>query len=275
MGMLTLTALLFWLLTDDAFRVTEASVSFEGLRHADEAEVRDYLTDLDRGPNVFRVRASEIVSELSDLTEVDAAFATVTLPGDVSVRLDERDPLFIWVGERAWLVDEEGMLFAPGEPAMAIGDPEAIDDDPEAVDTETGTDDSDPVARESLPVVEDARLTDVPPSVGSYLSPADMEVMRQLLALTPELLESDSESLHLRVDEHEGYVLESHDLAWSAIFRRYTPSVQPPHVVPRQVQCLRWLLASKEAKLDQVRLALSDSACGTWTELDSKPAKGN
>ncbi|MEA2027028.1 MAG: hypothetical protein U9O18_10095, partial [Chloroflexota bacterium] len=36
MGMLTLTALLFWLLTDDAFRVTEANVSFEGLRHADE-----------------------------------------------------------------------------------------------------------------------------------------------------------------------------------------------------------------------------------------------
>ena len=261
MGMLTLTALLFWLLTDDAFRVTEANVSFEGLRHADEAEVRDYLTDLDRAPNVFRVRASEIVSKLSELTEVDAAFATVTLPDGVSVRLDERDPLFIWEGERAWLVDEEGMLFAPGEPALATED--------------SATDDPDPVSRESLPVVEDARLTDVPPSVGSYLPPADMEVMRQLLALTPELLGSDSESLHLRVDEHEGYVLESRDQAWIAVFGHYTPSVQPPRVVPRQVQCLRWLLASKEAKLDQVRLALSDSACGTWTELDSKPAKGN
>ncbi len=268
MGMLTLTALLFWLLTDDAFRVTEANVSFEGLRHADEAEVRDYLTDLDRGPNVFRVRASEIVSELSDLTEVDAAFATVTLPGDVSVRLVERDPLFIWEGERAWLVDEEGMLFAPGEPAMAIVDPETGD-------PETEADDPGSVARESLPIVEDARLTDVPPTVGSYLPPADMEVMRQLLAITPELLGSESESLHLRVDEHEGFVLESHDLAWSAVFGRYTPSVQPPHVVPRQVQCLRWLLASKEAKLDQVRLALSDTACGTYTELDNKPAKRN
>ena len=50
------------------------------------------LSDLERGPNVFRVRASEIVSELSTLIEVDAASAVVKLPADVSVRLDERDP---------------------------------------------------------------------------------------------------------------------------------------------------------------------------------------
>ena len=116
--MITLTALLFWLLTDDAFSVTEDNVTFVGLRHADEAQVRAHLSDLERAPNVFRVRASDIVSRLSELTEVDAARAVVTLPANVSVELDERDPLFIWSNRQVeWLVDETGMLFAPADSA--------------------------------------------------------------------------------------------------------------------------------------------------------------
>ncbi len=123
MGMITLTALLFWLLTDDAFRVTEADVTFSGLRHADEAEVRSYLADLDRAPNVFRVRASDIVADLSGLIEVDAAAASVTLPASVSVELDEREPVFIWSdGEVSWLVDDAGMLFAPADDLTAVSD---------------------------------------------------------------------------------------------------------------------------------------------------------
>jgi len=292
-GLVTLTAVLFWLLTDESFRVTEASVSFDGLRHADEAEVRAHLTDLDRAPNVFRVRASDIVSELSTLTEVDAASATVTMPAGVSVHLDERDPVFIWSdGDKSWLVDHEGMLFAPGEPfkttaAPAAGNDDAAGEAGEGPDTEAGTaDDEDPgepsepsgpvdaAARAALPVVEDARLV-TPPAVGTYLPAADLAVMRQLLAVTPELLESRSQSLHLRVDERDGYVLESQDQGWRAIFGHYTPSAQPPDVISRQVQCLSWLLASEEKRLDHVRLALSDTACGTFTTLERKRDKKN
>ena len=132
-GLIAVTALLFWLLTDDAFRVSEEGVTFRGLAHADEAEVRALLSDIDRGPNVFRVRASDIVSELSTLTEVDAAYATVTLPADVSIRLDERDALFIWTdGQETWLVDEGGMLFAsaPDEAGLAEAALAEADDDP-------------------------------------------------------------------------------------------------------------------------------------------------
>ena len=112
--MVALTAVLYWLLTDASFRVTEASVSFEGLRHADEAAVRDHLSGLERAPNVFRVRASEIVDDLHALPEVASAAATVTLPARVSVRVAEREPIFTWQdGETAWLIDAEGMLFAP------------------------------------------------------------------------------------------------------------------------------------------------------------------
>ena len=57
-------------------------------------------------------------------------------------------------------------------------------------------------------------------------------------------------------DEIEGlekiYVIESDDRGWRALFGYYTPTLQPPEVIPRQVQCLRWLLASEERKLETV-----------------------
>ncbi len=308
-GLVTVTALLFWLLTDDAFRVTEERISFRGLAHADEAEVRALLSDIDRGPNVFRVRASDIVSELSTLTEVDAAYATVTLPADVSIHLDERDPLFIWTdGEETWLVDEEGMLFASALDETARDDPAASPTPGEAdepSEAEAGVSVSaGEAARAALPVVRDGRLVVEPtaapptadPATGEvpsaappttapstaeptpevrFLPEADLAVMRQLLTLTPEMLGSSSTELRLRVDQRDGYVLESRPLGWFAIFGRYTPSVQPPEAIPGQVQCLRWLLARAERDLVQIRLAPSDEGCGTFTTLENKPKKGN
>ena len=268
--MVTLTVILFWLLTDDSFRVTEASVSFRGLQHADRAAVLDHLSGIDRSPNIFRVRTSELVSELQLLPEVDAASAKVTLPADVSVHLDEREPIFVWSdGEVAWLVDEEGMLFAPGVAATSSDDAAAAasNDDPEVAATDAPRQSGVTVAsRMDLPVVEDGRLVDDPPTVGSFLPTSDQLIMRQLLAITPDLLGSRSTELQLRVDQHDGYVLHS-DRGWQAVFGHYTPSVQPPSAVSRQVQCLRWLLAAEERKLERVRLALSDSGCGTFTKI--------
>ncbi len=268
--MITVTALLFWLLTDDTFRVIEANVTFRGLQQADEAEVRAHLSDLERAPNVFRVRASDIVRDLSQLTEVDAAHASVTLPARVTVELDEREPLFIWSnGEVSWLVDAEGMLFSPVDDVANVADPGS------AGGGAPGETVSDPgsVARAALPIVKDARIVPMPPTQGSYLSAMDVAVMRQLLAVTPELLGSKSRDLRLSVDQNDGYVLESRDLGWDAVFGPYTPSLQPATVVPSQVQCLRWTLAAREQRLDRVRLALSDDYCGTFTERDKKGPK--
>lgn len=268
-GLVLLTSLLFWLLTDDAFRVTDASVSFAGMAHADEEAVRERLSDIERGPNVFRVRASEIVSELSTLTEVDAAAARVTLPAEVTVALDERDPVFIWSnGAVSWLVDEEGMLFAPAQIDDAPGGEPDGPRGAEAVEPDEATE-APPAeltlaARADLPIVQDARVTEQA-TVGTFLKPTDLRVMRLLLAVTPELLGSRAGALELHVDEEHGYVLES-DRAWRARFGHYTPTLQPPDVIPRQVQCLRWLLASEERKLKEVWLALSDEACGTYSK---------
>ena len=281
MGMITLTALLFWLLTDDAFRVTEADVTFSGLRHADEAEVRSYLADLDRAPNVFRVRASDIVSELSGLIEVDAAAATVTLPASVSVELDEREPVFVWSdGEESWLVDDAGMLFAPADDLTAMSDTQAEGPAPAEAEADSpatapategpATVDVGRAARAALPMVRDARQPDPRPTVGSTLAAIDMAVMRQLLTLTPELLGSRSEDLRLSVDNVDGYVLESRDLGWDALFGHYTPTLQPPDKVPLQVQCLRSLLAREETVLERAWLAVGERTCGTYRAAEPK-----
>jgi hypothetical protein len=302
-GMVVLTAVLYWRLTDASFRVTEASVSFEGLRHADEATVRDHLSGLDREPNVFRVRASEIVDDLHALPEVASAAATVTLPARVSVRVTEREPIFTWQdGETAWLIDAEGMLFAPvpladaatggvdspgaGTSTRAAASPDAYPSSASSAapsgSLAASTSPTAPagagvttnlldVSDGHLPVVEDSRLPAQPPAVGSYLPAIDVAVIRQLLALTPESLGSRASELRLRVDEYDGYVVSS-DRGWQAVFGHYTPTLQPPTVVARQVQCLRSLLAADERRLERVRLAVSDDGCGTFT-LFGQPDK--
>jgi hypothetical protein len=249
-GMLVLTLVLLWLLTDASFRVTEANVSVSGLVHAREVDVRVHLAGLDRSPNAFRVRASEIVSRLQDLPEVAGATARVSLPGSVAIHVQEREPIFVWSnGSERLLVDRSGVLFAPQRTA-----------DP------------------GLPVVEDGRLTE-PWQPGARLPASDLQVMRQLLALTPESLGSEAEDLHLRVDERDGYVLDSD--RWQAIFGHYLPNLQPPTMVPRQVQCLTWLLAETESTIERVRLAVSESGCGTLEEVEApsrrseRPARGD
>jgi hypothetical protein len=153
----------------------------------------------------------------------------------VAIEVRERQAIFIWSdGTSRLLVDREGVLFA-----------DADGEEP------------------GLPLVEDDRLTSTPLQPGAQLPASDLAVMRQLLALTPEQLGSGAERLDLRVDESDGYVLES-DLDWQAVFGHYTPNLQPPDVVPRQVQCLTWLLAAHEHALEQAHLAVSDDSCGTW-----------
>jgi hypothetical protein len=270
-GLVVVTAVLYWLLTDEAFTVTDERVSFRGLVHADEARVRERLPDLERGPNVFRVRASELVSELSTLTEVDAASARVTLPADVSITLDERDPVFIWSdGDNDWLVDEEGMLFAPADTVLepaAGGEPgaetTAADTEPAADTTAADTARAD--AREGLPIIRDDRLPEVPPTVGSYLPATDLAAMRQLLAIDAELLGPRATELEWSVNDRDGYVLDSVDGVWRALFGRYTLTLQPPEVIPRQVQCLRSLLASDTRRLQRIYLVVTEGGCGTYT----------
>lgn len=271
LSMLALTGMLFWLLTDASFRVRADHVTIIGLARAAEAQIRAHLPDVDRGPNAFRVRASELADDLESLPLVRSASAAVALPSDVRIRVIEREPLFVWTdGRAAWLVDETGLLFAGASDDPA---PSATED---ADDTDEPDDEGDPQASpgadlmltaeaQGLPLVDDERIVSDPPASGMRLPAIDLAVMRQLLAVTPAMLGSQSRQLSLRIDDHDGYVLRSDDLAWRAILGHYTPTAQPPETVARQMQCLRWLLARGEPRLVETRLAISGNVCGTYT----------
>jgi hypothetical protein len=236
-GMVALTLVLLWLLTDASFRVSGSRVSITGLVHADAADVLAHLDGLERSPNAFRVRVSELVGTLQELPEVASASAHVSLPGSVAIEVREREPIFVWSdGAAAFLVDREGVLFSPVEGEVA-----------------------------GLPMVVDGRQMERPWEPGAHLPATDLAVMRLLLTLTPEDLGSLSDSLQLRVDEQYGYMLESD--RWQAVFGHYSPTLQPPDVVPRQVQCLTWLLADREPSLESITLAVSPTGCGTRTEV--------
>jgi hypothetical protein len=313
-GMIAITAVLYWLLTDTAFRVTAADVVVEGLRYSDESAVREHLAGLDRAPNALRVRTSEIVRDLGDLPAVAAADATVTLPARVSLRLEEREPIFTWSdGRTDWLVDRAGWLFAPvpieDEGGTPPGGPGAMDAGSSGAPTDgsedgaaapvVGSDARSPIAatvppaagsdsagdgapaasgstaqgrdarpRTALPRIDDWRERSASIVAAARLPAIDLLVMRQLLALTPESLGSRASQLTLRANDDTGYVLSSD--GWQAIFGHYTPTLRPPEDLPRQVQCLRWLLAAGEKRLDTVRLAVSTNGCGTYRELEKR-----
>lgn len=327
-GMIAITAVLYWLLTDTAFRVTTADVVVEGLRYSDESAVREHLAGLDRAPNALRVRTSEIVRDLGDLPAVAAADATVTLPARVSVRVEEREPIFTWSdGRTDWLVDRAGWLFAPmpiedeggtlpGAPAAmdaasagaptdgsddgaaaplvgsdarspiaatippAVGSGDAGDGADSAPDGADSVPDGAPAApgsaaqgrdarpRTALPRIDDWRERSASIVAAARLPAIDLLVVRQLLALTPDSLGSRASELTLRANDDTGYVLSSD--SWQAVFGHYTPTLRPPEDLPRQVQCLRWLLAAGEKRLDTVRLAVSTNGCGTYRELEKR-----
>jgi hypothetical protein len=149
-------------------------------------------------------------------------------------------------------VDVDGLLFAPASAAL-----------PGSLGTgATGT---------ALPAPVDQRARPRP-SVGDRLDPLDLEVVRLLGAVTPEMAGSAATELRLSVEDDLGWVLEAPG-AWRAVFGHYSPQLVPPSTIPRQVQCLAALLHGQESRVRLVRLALSADACGTYVDGAARPTE--
>ena len=154
--------------------------------------------------------------------------------------------MLVWrTAADAWLVDGSGLLFAPA----------SLVDPAELGTGATGT---------PLPAVDDQRAGS-PMTLGSVLPAMDLDVVKLLLTVTPEMVRSGVPELYLRLDDADGYVLDAPG-AWQAVFGPYTPGLRPPSIIPGQVQCLDALLAAHEASVSRVVLALSEDACGTYRE---------
>jgi cell division septal protein FtsQ len=198
--------------------------------------------------NVFRLRSGVIRAALLAHPQVADADARVVLPGRLVVSVTERVPVLAVQRAEDWfLVDGVGQVLA------SVGATEA-----------------DSLA---LPTVHDERQTLAPDvTVGSSLDPIDLAAMLTLGAITPSRVDARATSLDLRIEDDNGYVLSGVPAGWTAIFGNYTPTLRPTDIIPRQVQCLRSLLAASEGEVGTIYLAPLDERCGTFMPLESPGA---
>jgi hypothetical protein len=246
-GLVAVSAALYWVTSDATFAVDPRAIPITGARYSGEAAVRSAMAlPDDLLVNIFRIPTSDLEARIEALPAVRSATVTATLPDQVAVSVEERRPMLVWRTTRAaWLVDGDGRLFAPATAAPSD----------ELGTGATGT---------ALPAIDDRRVGGSL-ALGGRVADLDLEVARLLLTVTPEMVGSAARELHLWMDDARGYVLEAPG-EWQATFGPYTPDLRSPAMIPRQVQCLGALLASREEEVGVVTLALSDETCGTFQE---------
>jgi cell division septal protein FtsQ len=203
--------------------------------------VEDALS-LPKGSNLFALSTDRLAGALRSLTTVRDASVSVELPDAVRVRLDEREPVLVWAaGQRRFLVDREGMLFAALETA--------------------------PAAAQGLRVIDDRRPISSGLAIGARLDPVDIDAATRLGSLAPADVGSAAAALTIALDDERGFTVASEPAAWTATFGFYTPTLRTPELVPGQVRLLRSLIA----RVGEGRIAtilLADTTNGTYTLRD-------
>jgi len=215
-----------------------AKLQVDGLQFTDGAAVEAKLADV-RGRNLFGLTTAPLEAALETLSTVEKAHVDVRLPATLGVTLEERRPILIWqVGERRYLADSDGVLFA-------------------LLGKET------PPGAAGLPVIEDRRAASAGLSVDQTLDTVDLDAATRLASLVPADVGSGAVSLAVTVNDDNGFVLETRPKGWSAVFGFYTPSLRTTELIPGQVRLLRSLLAGREQLVERVTLASETD--GTYT----------
>ncbi len=241
-----------WLTSDPAFSVVPSTVSISGAHYTDPADIRAAMR-LVGGvrPATVVISTRSMEAAIEKLPAVAGAEVRAVLPGTLTVSITERQPMLEWrIGDDAWLLDETGTAFAPVSRASAD----------EQGDGATGT---------MLPAVDDLRA-DATMAAGDRLDAVDLEAVRTLGNVTPDLLDSSAPALFLSLAEGEGWVLTAPD-HWRAVFGHYTQTLLPASRIPAQVQCLAALLADSERAVEVVTLAVSTDRCGTVVDGPPEP----
>ncbi len=215
-----------------------AHLQVDGLQFTDGAAVEAKLADV-RGRNLFGLTTAPLEAALETLSTVEKAHVDVRLPGTLGVTLEERRPILIWqVGERRYLADSDGVLFA-------------------LLGTEI------PPGAAGLPVIDDQRAASAGLSVNQTLDSVDLDAATRLASLVPADVGSGAVSLGVIVNDEAGFLLETRPKGWAAVFGFYTPSLRTTELIPGQVRLLRSLLSGREQLVDRVTLATETD--GTYT----------
>jgi hypothetical protein len=205
-------------------------LELDGDRYTVADDVRG-LVGVTGGANLFLVATDVIEARIARLPTVAGVDVEVSLPATIRVALRDREPVMTWrVGERSFLVDGSGMLFA-----------------------ELGDRSTDEAAL--LPAIADLRAESSSLEVGATVDPIDIDAATRLGSVGPEQIGSAARSLRVTVSDQHGFVVHADPDGWTAIFGFYTPSLRTPDLIPGQVNLLRALLEGREAAVDQVILA--------------------
>ncbi len=257
-GIVAIGVSMMWLTSDPAFSVDPGSVQLHGLHYTDAAAVRQTMRLVgDAHPSTLVISTRSMEAALEQLPTVASARVRAILPDQLTVTLTEREPMLAWqLGQdgqdqaAGWLVDVNGIAFAPLSDATAD----------ERGDGSTGS---------ALPAVDDER-TDPALALGGQLDQTDLDVVRTLGNVTPDLVDSKASGLFLSLDDQDGWVLTAPE-RWRAVFGHYSETLASPDRIAYQVQCLRSLLAKTERTVNVVNLAVSPDACGTFVEGTPEP----
>jgi cell division septal protein FtsQ len=239
LGMLLAAGGIYGVAASPAFGL--GPVTVRGVQLTDVAEVTARL-GLVPGTNLFALSTEPLAARLRELPTVAAADVTIRLPDTLDVDVHEREPILVWgVGERRFLVDRDGVLFAELGP-----------------DSQEGA---------TLPAMTDARAASAALGVGGRLDPLDLDAATRLGSVKPADVGSTASRLAVSVTDANGFVVTAMPSGWSAVFGFYTPSLRRPDLIAGQVRLLRSLLAGREPAVDRVILA-SDTS-GTFISRPS------
>jgi POTRA domain, FtsQ-type len=228
LAMLLAGAAVYGVANSPAFAYINTTV--DGTTFTDRTAVVAALEDA-RGSNLFSLVTKPYEERIRELPTVRSVDVGIRLPDTVGVAVRERTPILVWrVGERRYLVDAEGLLFArlPEVP---------------------------PESAASLPVVEDRRAASVGLSVGRTLDRVDLDAATRLGSLLPADVGSAAQRLAVFVTDANGFTVRTQPTSWEAVFGFYTPTLRTPELIPGQVRLLRSLLIGREPLVERVILA--------------------
>lgn len=232
-------AALYGLVSSDAFVAHRTTIT--GASWTSEEEILQVLAI---GPhaNLFSLRTGQLEQALTTIPAIREATVSVALPDEIRVAVLERSALVAWrLGERRFLVDAEGRLFAelPADPPAAAAD---------------------------LPVIDDARIASQAYGVGSTLDAVTLDAALRLASLHPADVGTGARSLVLRIDDEDGFTMRTRPASWTAVFGFYTPTLRTTELIQGQVRLLRSVLAGQESSV--ARVILADERSGTIIPVD-------
>ena len=181
-----------WLLQGPWLRV--GSVAWSGARYTSGEQVEAILAPL-RGSSLLTLDDAAVAARLTSLPAVSSARVEPTLPGGISVAIEEKAPTLVWQTSAVrLLVANDGVVF--GDLSLSTPLPAAL-------------------AR--LPFVDDQRGSSLDFFIGDRIPDAERSIALRLAAINPLMLGSTAKGLRVRLDDQCGYVISPTSGAnWSA-----------------------------------------------------------